>query len=65
MFSDVCDEFFSQVNAGFGCRLCVCKGKLSVNSTVMHNRMSGPLNYEVVVKVCAMNAHVCMCVILI
>jgi hypothetical protein len=54
MFPDVCDEFFSQVTAGFGCRLCVCKGMLSINS--------GALKYEVVVKVCAMNAHVCMCI---
>jgi phage-related baseplate assembly protein len=61
MFPDVFDEFFSQVTAGFGCRFCYRMRALSINKTVMYTGESGPLKCEVVVKVYAMNAQVCMC----
>ena len=62
MFPDVFDEFFSRITAGFGCRLCDRKRALSINKTVIYNGKSGPRKCEVVVKVCAMNAQICICI---
>jgi hypothetical protein len=61
MFPDLFDEFFSQITAGFGCRLCDRKRALRINKTVIYSEESGPLKRELIVKVCAMNAQVCMC----
>lgn len=61
MFSDVFSEFFSRITAGFGCRLCDRKRALSINKKIMYSGVSCPLECEVAVKVCALNAQVCMC----